>query len=104
MRIVNLRILPDVYARTSWPFSSCTRNMPPCSTSFTTPSTSIWSSRLNPTPVSIPLIGRDHTSLQEGGKVVDAALELRLGRHQLGGALRGVARRILTAHDLRLEQ
>src|SRR3989338_4938606 len=45
MRIKCLRIFPEVYAKTSCPFSSITRNIPPWRTSLMVPSTSIWSSR-----------------------------------------------------------
>src|SRR5215472_9823526 len=42
-----LRILPEIWARTSWPFSSLARNIVPASTAVMRPSTSIGSSIAN---------------------------------------------------------
>src|SRR3954471_16457836 len=51
MRIRNRRIFPATWPRTSWPLSSCTRNMAFGSASTTSPSNSTFSSFAKPAAV-----------------------------------------------------
>src|SRR5208282_6078374 len=84
MRMKFLRIFPEIWASTSWPFGRATRNIVPGSTCVTVPVNSIGSSVATPTYPDLDTLRSTHLG-QDASLLTTAAATWALREPHLAG-------------------